>query len=1020
MLLANYTLQLLHASDFEGGIPAIDDAPRFSAIVNGLKAQYPGQTLVVSSGDNYLPGPFYSASADPSMAGADPDTGHGLLGLADSGRGDIAILNAIGIQVSTLGNHDFDEGCSRISSLINPVTRSYGSWEGAEFPYVSANLDLHSDPSLGSAVVTDHGREASTIEHKIASDCVVTVDGEKIGIVGTTTPRLPTINTFPSTDRVVVSPGLDQAEDMQQLALAIQPDIDALIAQGVNKIVVLSHLQQLTKEEELAGYLRGVDVIVAGGSHQVAANEGDYLRSGDVLNPDYPYPIVRTGADGGSVLVVNTAANYRYVGRLVVTFDEQGELVEHDAALSHAYATDQTNLDALRASQPNPTDFVANTRVTDITGALARVLDTKDGRFFGQTSVYLNGRDIRTRETNLSDLMADADLATAQNADSTVVAAFKAAGVIRDNIGSVDPSGQKVAPAPNPRTGKQAGQISQLDIENTLRYNNPLTLVTLTADQLVQVLEHAVAASAAGQYPGQFAQVSGVAFSYDLSRPAYDPNAPAISRIRSASVLNADGTVRDVLVRDGQLLGDAQRLFRVCVLSYMADGGDHYPLARFQTETPAEQYHRVDLATAPTGGAAAAFDTPGCEQKSLADYLAAHYTDTAYAVADVGAKYDQRLQNLSVRGDTVLRGVPGVGLYRADYSYFLEKHVNASGFADVEVPYGTPEAGLPPLVGDWTGQGFATPGLFDPQSSTFLLRNANTAGEADLVAAFGPAHVGWLPLVGDWDGDGRDTLGLYDPVNSQFYLRNSNDSGFADLQFGYGVPDAGWLPMAGDWDGDSVDTVGLYDPATATVLLRNANSTGTADVQFAYGAAGAGWTPLAGDWNRDGIVSVGLYDAAASIFYLRNANTSGMADLTFAYGAPGAGWVPVAGDWLGVARAPESQITDAVESAGAAATTQFAATIAFGAALMNDNPTDGAASANPIANDRSTDRSGNHSSLTAAAIAPDEIDDLPAPGTRPALADQWQSGDEELPSPATSPATDAIDVALATTARWAV
>ena len=33
-----FTLQILHASDFEAGIPALDDAPRFSSVVEGLKA----------------------------------------------------------------------------------------------------------------------------------------------------------------------------------------------------------------------------------------------------------------------------------------------------------------------------------------------------------------------------------------------------------------------------------------------------------------------------------------------------------------------------------------------------------------------------------------------------------------------------------------------------------------------------------------------------------------------------------------------------------------------------------------------------------------------------------------------------------------------------------------------------------------------------------------------------------------------------------------------------------------------
>ncbi len=55
----NFQLQLLHASDQEAGIPALDDAPRFSAVLNALKNQDANNdklpdyanTILLSSGD---------------------------------------------------------------------------------------------------------------------------------------------------------------------------------------------------------------------------------------------------------------------------------------------------------------------------------------------------------------------------------------------------------------------------------------------------------------------------------------------------------------------------------------------------------------------------------------------------------------------------------------------------------------------------------------------------------------------------------------------------------------------------------------------------------------------------------------------------------------------------------------------------------------------------------------------------------------------------------------------------------
>jgi 2',3'-cyclic-nucleotide 2'-phosphodiesterase (5'-nucleotidase family) len=65
----NFTLQVLHGSDFEGGIPALTDAIGFSAVVNKLKddPKYKTNTLILSSGDNYISGPFFNASSDTRL-----------------------------------------------------------------------------------------------------------------------------------------------------------------------------------------------------------------------------------------------------------------------------------------------------------------------------------------------------------------------------------------------------------------------------------------------------------------------------------------------------------------------------------------------------------------------------------------------------------------------------------------------------------------------------------------------------------------------------------------------------------------------------------------------------------------------------------------------------------------------------------------------------------------------------------------------------------------------------------------
>jgi parallel beta-helix repeat protein len=260
---------------------------------------------------------------------------------------------------------------------------------------------------------------------------------------------------------------------------------------------------------------------------------------------------------------------------------------------------------------------------------------------------------------------------------------------------------------------------------------------------------------------------------------------------------------------------------------------------------------------------------------------------------------------------------PTVGLYDPYSSMFMLRNTNDSGFADECSSYGVAEAGMLPIVGDWTGDGTESIGLYDPVTSTFYLRNTNDSGCADTVFVYGPANTDDEPVVGDWNGDGRDSVGLYDPTTSTFYLRNTNclqgpnDKGYADIVFNYGPANSGMLPVAGDWQGSGKDGIGLYSQATSTFYLRNTtcrqgpSDKGYADATLNYGAPRMGYLPIAGDWNGDGKDGIGVYDQATATFYLRNAiqlqglSDHGYADLTFMYGKPNALQLPVVGDWTG-------------------------------------------------------------------------------------------------------------------------
>lgn len=604
-----FRLQVLHASDLEGGVAALDDAPRFSAVVSALRPLVPN-TITVSSGDNYISGPFFAASGDPSLAEE--------VGVPDKGRGDIVIANAIGFQASAFGNHEFDENTPRVASLIG----SQGAYPGTAFPYLSSNLDFSGDSSL-RRFVTGDGQEAATIPQKIAKTTVITVNGEKIGIVGATTPQLPRIS---SPGGVKVFPANEN--DFDALAAIIQTSVNALKASGINKIILLAHMQQIDIERTLATKLRDVDIIVAGGSNTLLADSTDRLRVGDSVQG--PYPILEKDADGKDIAVVNTDGNYKYVGRLVITFDANGNIVPSsiDAAESGAYATDDAGVSDVGGT-PIP-------KVVEVTDALRAVIASKDGATFGKTAVYLNGLrpSVRTEETNLGNLTADANLYAAQQVDASTVLSLKNGGGIRDSIGAISESGERIPPVANAVANKQDGEVSQLDIENSLRFNNTLSLVTVTASQLKRLVENGVAGIRAGATPGSFAQIGGFRFRFDPINEA-----PG-SRVRSLFVDGPGGT--ETIVAGGQVVGDPDRTFRMVTLSFLASGGDGYPFLEFQMENP-QRFNRVDLVNADT---MVAFTTPGAEQFALANYTRTFFSQTPYNQADTEIPDDQRIRRL--------------------------------------------------------------------------------------------------------------------------------------------------------------------------------------------------------------------------------------------------------------------------------------------------------------------------------------------------------------------------------------
>jgi 2',3'-cyclic-nucleotide 2'-phosphodiesterase (5'-nucleotidase family) len=265
--------------------------------------------------------------------------------------------------------------------------------------------------------------------------------------------------------------------------------------------------------------------------------------------------------------------------------------------------------------------------------------------------VYLNGTraSVRTEETNLGNLTADANLWYARQSDPTVTLSLKNGGGIRDAIGTVGTSSvpNYLPPAANAAAGKAAGEISQLDIENSLRFNNDLAVLSLTAQDLVEVLEHGVAAVAPGATPGQFPQVGGLRFEYDAARRAQvldaGRNVTTIGeRVRRVVLIDAAGTDVETLVDNGVLVVPASRRFRLVTLGFLATGGDGYPLSRYAARPDAS------VVSLDTSAGNQGYLDAGREQRALADYLGATYPrgGASYSAGDTPVALDRRVRRL--------------------------------------------------------------------------------------------------------------------------------------------------------------------------------------------------------------------------------------------------------------------------------------------------------------------------------------------------------------------------------------
>ena len=459
---APVTVTLIHNNDVHAHIDP-------SKVGEGMYGGYSRIATLVKKYRAEDPNPVLLSAGDPFQGTLYYNVYKGL--------SDGILMNYLGVQAMSLGNHEFDDGPAALAAFAQKV----------KFPLLAANLDVSAEPALRDV---------------IKPYTVVNVGGEKLGIVGAITPDTVQIS----------SPGPNvKFLDLQE---SLNRAVSDLQAQGVNKVVFLSHLGY-SADLKVAAAVPGLDVIVGGHSHTLL---GTFEGNKDFPKSEGEYPTVVQGPQG-RVLVVQSWEWGKVLGRLKVTFDDAGNVQSYEGtpvAVSADIAEDDT---AKR---------VATTLAVPIANLRQQVVATAASPLNGAREV------VRRRESTMANVLADAALLAGLNAGAEL--ALVNGGGVRASIDQ------------GPVTFEEAITVQP--------FGNTLTIITLTGAQIKAALEHGVATW--DQNKGQFLHVSrGMSYTFDLSKPAG-------SRVTAVTL-------------NGQPLDDA-RSYKVATNNFTAAGGDGFTM----------------------------------------------------------------------------------------------------------------------------------------------------------------------------------------------------------------------------------------------------------------------------------------------------------------------------------------------------------------------------------------------------------------------------------------------------------
>ena len=459
------------------------------------------------------------------------------------GEADADLMNQVCFDAYVLGNHAFDFGDLGLQRFLD---------------YLSKRTWACRTPALGANVVSNAGVSPLarfSPRDYLQPSVVLERGGRQIGIVGVTVAGKTMSSSSPDAGTVL----LDETT-------AAQAEIDALRAAGVDIIILLSHIGYRS-DIEMAGKLRGVDLIVGGDSHSLLGSE--FTDFG--LSPEGPYPTELRNADGVPVCVVHAWQYTWALGVLDASFDADGRLLEcggrtvlllgddlrrDDAALQgEALARAEASI----AASPVLSQFVSHAETERVLDAYRATIDSFANEAVGTVPERLclrraPGSHDRSRDGapgcaeatdvqggHVQALVAEALLAQGQR--------FGGAEIALQNGGGV-------------RNGLAQGPFTVGDAYLALPFKNTLVRLELTGAELKAVLEDAADyfVSNISAHTGAWPYAAGLRWHADLTR------SKAQGRLLSLEFWNGE---------DWEAL-DPARTYDVVTNDYIATGRDGY------------------------------------------------------------------------------------------------------------------------------------------------------------------------------------------------------------------------------------------------------------------------------------------------------------------------------------------------------------------------------------------------------------------------------------------------------------